>query len=199
MSPRNIGVVFGPTLFKSADPLQGLADISNFNAIVEKLVEHFELLFSHDMPDALQEASATAAGYEDTSRGTAVALYDYDGAAEGDDYYLPLIEGEVLESVRVGRGEGKRRVCREDKRDGRGGLRELPSEHSPSTPFLSTPLFACPLFTVTRWSKRKMKTGFMATVPGGRNGDTFPATTLSLTRAHEKGESARRCFSGSAT
>lgn len=114
MTPRNIGVVFGPTLFKSADPLQGLADISNFNAIVEKIIQHFELLFSHDMPEALQEASATAAGYEDTSRGTAVALYDYDGAVEGDDYYLPLIEDEVLESVRIAKGgKGKTRTGRD--------------------------------------------------------------------------------------
>lgn len=139
MTPRNIGVVFGPTLFKSADPLQGLADIPSFNSIVEKLVEHFELLFSHDVPESLQEASMTAGGYEDASRGVAIALYDYDGATEDNDYYLPLIEGEALESVRKegckqgGDGRGK----------GKGG------RHRPSLALLLSRLSASP--RVLRW------------------------------------------------
>ena len=46
MTPANLGVVFGPTLLRSADPSREFSDMGHKAKVVELMVEHHPQLFS---------------------------------------------------------------------------------------------------------------------------------------------------------
>lgn len=107
MTPHNLGVVFGPSLLRSADVSADFLEIGRLGKLVEAMIVHCGLIFAAEEPQpAAMSRSVSVAGSGDvTSRllGTVEAAFDFEGGLDNGEYYLSFSAGDQLESV-SGRG-----------------------------------------------------------------------------------------------
>lgn len=102
MTPQNLAVVFGPTVFQSADAVPSMGMMAQYTRLVDVMVASFTTLFGEDAPaELLQRASTRDHSVSDERWvGSAVAIAKFDTSDKQDEQKVIFFaEGDQFESV----------------------------------------------------------------------------------------------------